>query len=219
MALLHDDVCITKNGFALAILKNHGFAVSRCWHHKSPYLFFIMLLASKRIISLRSRSRAPTKWPARWLPINYLIFYYFWSLSLPAIFHDLPIGLYIDISIFIQVCEPVSQKVCGTVEVAVPRYHPSIHPVSNHLKLGLEILSSYSLYYHDQTSVLPNRGGRLQPRRRHRQPGRRCCHKPRCCCPWRHLLKVSEMLVTNNSNIENWIFLSDPSPIIGNACQ
>ena len=124
MALLHDDVCITKRWLCRRHPeKDHGFAVLRGWHHKSPYLCFIMLLASKRIISLRSRSRAPTKWPARWLLINYLIFYHFWSLSLPAIFQDLPIGLYIDIAIFIQVCEPVSQKVCGTVEVAVPRYH------------------------------------------------------------------------------------------------
>ena len=93
----------------------------------------------------------------------------------------------------------------------------TIKPPSNHLKLGPKMLSSYSsLYYHDQTSVLPNSGGRLHPCRRDRQPVHRCCYKPRCCCPWRHLLKVSEMLVTNNANIENWIFF-DVSSLLQQA--
>ena len=104
---------LQKNGFAVAILKDHGFTISRHWHHKRSYLRFIMMLASKRFISLRYQSRAPTKWRERWLLINYLIL-----LSFPCHISRLAY-----IPLFIQVCEPVSQKVCGTVEVAVPRYH------------------------------------------------------------------------------------------------
>ena len=124
--LLHDDVCITKNGFAVAILKDHGFALPRRWHHKGSYLCFIINLASKKIISLRSRSRAPAKWPARWLLITYLIFLSFLIFKPPWYISRLAY-----IPIFIKVCEPVSQKVCGTVEVAVPRYHHQHQTNSN----------------------------------------------------------------------------------------
>ena len=39
------------------------------------HIFVSLLTWHQRIISLRSQSRAPTKWPARWLLINYLIFF------------------------------------------------------------------------------------------------------------------------------------------------
>ena len=124
---VHDDVCITKkNGFAVAILKDHAFAVPLCWHRKSSYLGFIIMFAAKRIISLRSQSRAPTKWPARWLLINYLIFLSFRIFKPPCYISRLAYT-----PIFIQVCEPVSQKVCGTVEVAVPRYYHHHQTTSN----------------------------------------------------------------------------------------
>ena len=110
----------------VGIIKNHGFAVPRCWHHNSSYVCFIMMLASKRIISLRSQSRAPAKWPARWLLINCLIFLSFLIFKPPCYISRLAYA-----PIFTQVCEPVSQKVCGTVEVAVPRYYHQHQTTSN----------------------------------------------------------------------------------------
>ena len=79
MALTHDDVCITKNGFALAILKDHGFVLSRCWHRKSPYLCFIINLASENYlpqVPVKSSHKVARKVITNKLPhfLSFLIF-------------------------------------------------------------------------------------------------------------------------------------------------
>ena len=78
----------------------------------------------------------------------------------------------------LKVCEPVSQKVCANVEVAVPRYFALIAIITITITITITtiiiISKRKSSQIIAQASLLPNRCCRLCTRHR------RCCSCRRC---------------------------------------